>query len=54
MTVSNNATIVVGLFTYPLLSNGRGADHIENTVLLLLCACCGRHLATAAVYRVTA
>jgi hypothetical protein len=28
-----------GVFTVPLHSNGRGADHIENTVLLLLRDC---------------
>jgi hypothetical protein len=27
-----------GMFTAPLHINGRGADHIENTVLLLSCA----------------
>jgi hypothetical protein len=27
------------VFTAPLHSNGRGADHIENTVLLLLRVC---------------
>jgi hypothetical protein len=42
-----------GVFTAPLYSNGRGSDHIENTVLLLR-ACCRRYLATAAIYRVTA
>jgi hypothetical protein len=35
-----------GVFTAPLYSNGRDADHIENTVSLLLRAlfCCGRFL----------
>jgi hypothetical protein len=38
-----------GVLTVPLLTNCRGADHVENTVLLLLRA----YLATTAVYRVT-
>jgi sulfatase maturation enzyme AslB (radical SAM superfamily) len=37
----------------PLRSNGCGKDHIENTGLLLH-ACCGLYLATAAFYRVAA
>jgi hypothetical protein len=41
-------------FTAPLHSNDRDADHIENTVLLVLRACCESYLATADVYRVNA
>jgi hypothetical protein len=40
--------------TQKIYSNSRGADHIENTFLLLLHACCGLCLATTPVYRVTA
>jgi hypothetical protein len=44
-----------GVFTAPLHSKVRGADHIENTVLLLSRACMLRALPNnAVVYRVTA
>jgi hypothetical protein len=33
-----------GFFTMPLHRNGHGIDHIENTILLLLCACMLRAL----------
>jgi hypothetical protein len=37
----------------PLHSNHRSADHIESIVLCVR-VCCGRYLATAHVYSVTA
>jgi hypothetical protein len=40
----DSPSIVVEMFTAPLHSNGHGADHVENTVLLLSRACMLREL----------
>jgi hypothetical protein len=37
--VEDNPSVVVEAYFAPLRSNGRGVDHIENTVLLLLRVC---------------
>jgi hypothetical protein len=47
-------SIVVDVFTAPLYSNGRGADHIENTFYFCMLICCRHYLVTAAGYQGTA